>query len=405
MKHQDLGARFFDLRRIDTRAYSMQIDQVKLYPVSLPFSDEFSHSLRKRLSANNIIVEVIAEKGAIKGYGEGAPRSYVTGESQDSAVESICRFARQDNFPWELNDVSQIWDFVDRLSNGKDQNSAICAIETALLDAVGKHRGTSIIEYFPKDFLTGSVFYGAGIPLVRKSKILEFSRLIKSKEIHRLKLKMGKDYAQNKEIIETVHHVFGDDCELKVDVNGVWNRALAYQHIPLLSKYEVKVLEQPMTPNDSDLADFAGMLQSSGVTLMADESACSLKDIKKIVKEGCYKMINIRLSKCGGIRNSLKLINYLRQNRIHFQIGCHMGESGLLSAVGRVLCLLCGDALFYEGSYDEFMLKENITFKNVTFGSGGKAGPLNGFGLGVEVDPQRLKRLSKASAVLMISRP
>ena len=383
----------------------MLIDQVKLYPVSLPFSDEFSHSLRKRFSANNIIVEVIAEKGAIKGYGEGAPRSYVTGESQGSAAESIFRFIRQDNFPWELNDVAQIWDFIDRLSSGKSQNSAICAIETALLDALGKRRNTSVIEYFPKNFQTGTIYYGAAIPLADKQKALKFSRLIKNKKIRRLKLKMGKDYAQNKKIIEAVHHVFGDDCELKVDINGVWNRVLAYQHISLLNKYKVKILEEPLSQNDPDLADFAGMMQLSGVTLMADESVCSLKDAKKIAKEGYYGMINVRLSKCGGFRNSLKLIDYLRANGFRFQIGCHMGESGLLSAAGRVLCLLCGDALYYDGSYDEFMLKENITFENVTFGPGGKATALNGPGLGVEVNPQSLARLSTGSAPFAISRP
>ena len=383
----------------------MQIDQLKLYPISLPFSDEFSHSLRKRFSANNVIVEVLAAQGTIKGYGEGAPRSYVTGESQGSAVESIGRFTRQDNFPWELHDVAQIWDFVDSLSNGKTHNSAICAIETALLDALGKHQNTSIIEYFPKDFLINTVYYGAGIPLAPQPKILEFSRLIKNKKINRVKLKMGKDYAQNKANIEAVHHVFGNDCDLKVDVNGAWNRVLAYQHISLLNEYKVKVLEQPMTPNDPDLADFADLMQLSGIILMADESACSLKDAKKIGEDGHYKMVNIRLSKCGGFRNSLKLIDYLRANGIRFQIGCHLGESGILSAAGRVLCLLCCDAIYYDGSYDEFMLKENITLENVTFGPGGKATALNGPGLGVEVNPQSLARLSSGPTSLAISRP
>jgi muconate cycloisomerase len=116
-------------------------------------------------------------------------------------------------------------------------------------------------------------------------------------------------------------------------------------------------------------------------------------------------MVNIRLSKCGGFRNSLKLIDYLRANGIRFQIGCHLGESGILSAAGRVLGLLCSDAVYYDGSYDEFMLKENITLENVTFGPGGKATALKGPGLGVEVNPQSLARLSSGQTSLAISRP
>jgi L-alanine-DL-glutamate epimerase-like enolase superfamily enzyme len=90
----------------------MQIEKVKIYPVLLPFALDFSHSLRKRSSVKNIIVEVIAQKGNISGYGEGAPRPYVTGETPAIAAKNIRRFIRQNNFPWTLNHVSQIWDFV-----------------------------------------------------------------------------------------------------------------------------------------------------------------------------------------------------------------------------------------------------------------------------------------------------
>ena len=100
----------------------MRLDKIIVHPVNLPFSIQFSHALRKRSSAKNIIVEVVAEKGAIKGYGEGAPRSFVTGESQQSSAQSIRRFVNLDHFPWDLNDVSQIWDFIDSLKNEKSQN-------------------------------------------------------------------------------------------------------------------------------------------------------------------------------------------------------------------------------------------------------------------------------------------
>ena len=93
----------------------MKIDQISIYPIVLPFSSEFSHSLRKRYSVKNIIVQVVAEQGGINGYGEGAPRSFVTGESQESVVRSITGFIQLDNFPWALDDVSQIWNFVDGL--------------------------------------------------------------------------------------------------------------------------------------------------------------------------------------------------------------------------------------------------------------------------------------------------
>jgi len=189
----------------------MKIDKIIVYPVNLPFSIQFSHALRKRSSVKNIIVKVVAEKGEIKGYGEGAPRSFVTGESQQSSAQSIHRFVKLDHFPWDLDDVSQIWDFIDSLRNGKLQNAATCALETALLDALGKNHKKNIIDYFSKDFITDKIYYGAPLPIADKQKIIEICRLIKKMKIKRLKLKMGKDLFKNKEILEAVHLVFGED--------------------------------------------------------------------------------------------------------------------------------------------------------------------------------------------------
>ena len=382
----------------------MRIDNISVYPILLPFSSEFSHSLRKRYSVKNIIVQVVAQQGNIKGYGEGAPRSFVTGESQESAARSIYRFVTHDNFPWELNHVSQIWNFVDGLIHGKAHNAAVYALETALLDALGKSQGRNIIDYFPKDFMTNKVYYGAALPLAGKQRIVEICQLIKKMKVTKLKLKLGKDLSQNKEILEAVRTMFGKDCDIKVDINCVWNYALALKHVPLIKDYGIKVIEQPMRPNHPETADFADLMHKTGVVLMADESACSLEDMKKIAEDGYYKMINVRLSKCGGFGNSLKIIEYLRCNGISFQIGCHLGESGILSAAGRILCLLCRDAVYCDGSYDEFLLEKNVTVENVSMGPGGEADPLKGPGLGIEVSEKNLAELSEGFNTITVYR-
>ncbi|MFC1531859.1 mandelate racemase/muconate lactonizing enzyme family protein [Thermodesulfobacteriota bacterium] len=383
----------------------MRIERVNVYKTSIPFSVEFSHSVRKRLFANNIVVEIIADNGEIKGYGEGAPRSYVTGETQKSAASSIRKLIIESKFPWELDNVSQIWDFVDSLPNVKGDNSAICALEMALLDALVKQQDITVIDYFPHDFYTDTVYYGVAIPLSSGKRMIEICRLIKKIGSNKLKLKMGNDFKKNRETIETLCQILGDGYDIKVDVNGTWDYDLASVHIPILEKHKVSVLEQPMMPDDPGIAEFVQSIKKSDIILMADESACSMEDVKRLVKDGYYKMINVRLSKCGGFRRSLRIIDYLRSNGFSFQIGCQLGETGLLSAAGRALSLLCGDAIYHDGSYDEYLLKENITSENVSFGSGGKAGPLDGPGLGVKVNSVNLERLSDLSSRITIRKP
>lgn len=103
----------------------MKIGKVTIYAVRLPFILEFSHSLRKRLWANNVVVQINVNHGEILGYGEAAPRSYVTGESQDSVTKSIIRLLHKKMFPWEIDDVSQIWDLIDNLQDRRDRKSVV----------------------------------------------------------------------------------------------------------------------------------------------------------------------------------------------------------------------------------------------------------------------------------------
>ncbi len=384
----------------------MLIEHVNIYHVTLPFARNFSHSRKKAVSAENIIVEVLADQGEIRGYGEGAPRPYVTGETQDIAAKNIQNFLKKEDFPWRLDDVVQIWDFIDHLPNEKYYNAAVCALEMSLLDALARSLDKSVIDCLTTDdFLCSRIYYGAAVPLSDGKRIVEICKLIKKLGIDKLRIKMGKDLKENRSTAYAVRSVFGDDCDLRADVNGVWSYELALEHLPLLEECRIKIIEQPMAPMDPDIAYFASALRENKKILMADESACSLDDVEMIIREGYYGMVNVRLSKCGGYRRSLKIIELLRNSGVLFQIGCQLGESGILSSAGRTLGLLCSDAQYYDGSYDALLLSDNLTQENVGFGPGGEAGPICGPGLGVKVCGKSLKRLSDNTAILSIRKP
>jgi len=382
----------------------VRIDRVHVYKILLSFQGDFFHARKDTAYAENIIVEVVADKGNIRGYGEAAPRQEETGESQVSTAKNAADLTNTPSFPWELKDVSQIRDFVDWLPEEKNFNPAICAVEMALWDALCKRQGRYITEFFPRDHYADIVRYGATIPLAQNISILEICKRIRYMGIKHLRIKMSEYFEQNKRAVETVTSVCGDDCELRIDPNGVWNRDMAFEHIPLIEEYKIKVVEEPMENDDPGLGEFAEIIRSMGVRLMACHSAPTLKDIEKVIKKGYHQMINVKLSRSGGFRRTLRIIDYLRSSAIPFQIGCNLGESGILSAAGRGLCLLCNDAMYYDGSYDRFLLKENTTAEDVSFGLRGEAGPLRGPGLGVEVNCETLKHLCDEKEILTVSR-
>jgi L-alanine-DL-glutamate epimerase-like enolase superfamily enzyme len=373
----------------------MKIDAINIYKVALPFKFSFSHARKTAESVDNIVVELIGPEQKLRGYGEGGPRPYVTGETQDSAIEGIRHLTLNSLFPWDLHDVKQVWEFIDHAMNQKGRNSVLCALEMALLDLLGRKEGCNILAYLSKDHIANEIRYGGTVPIADHETVTTMCEMLKSFGIYAVRLKMGRDFRQNQKALEDVRKVFGTQCDLRVDVNGGWNLQLALLHLPLLESQGVSVLEQPLPPNDKGWRDLAA-LGISYLKFMADESVCSIQDVEEAIADGFFHIVNVRLSKCGGFANSLKIIRRLRDAGLEFQVGCQLGESGILSAAGRALGVVNSDALYYDGSYDAFLLTGNLTTEHVTFSHGGLAGPLTGPGLGITVSRHNLQRFSHA---------
>lgn len=373
----------------------MKIKSVSFYKLDLPFRLSFAHAQKKARCAKNIVVEILSADGALMGYGEGGPRSYVTGETQESAVCAIETLCQSSLFPWEIDSVEQVSSFIDGVTNGKARNSALCALEIALLDLLGRHEGRNMSEYLPGRGFAGELVYGAIIPIGNKKQILAFCKMIKDYGIRRVRVKFGRDFEQNQAAIKIVQENLKMVDGLRVDVNGAWDLGMCEKHLPLLELHGVSVLEQPMLPQSSDWNLVSDMCRDRNIRLMADESVCSMEDLDFAISEKWFDAVNIRLSKCGGFFNSLKLIDRIREAELEYQVGCQLGESGILSAAGRALCSASFDALYYDGSYDGFLLANNVTTQHVSFRHGGRAIPLEGPGLGVAVDTDRLEQLSE----------
>jgi len=90
----------------------------------------------------------------------------------------------------------------------------------------------------------------------------------------------------------------------------------------------------------------------------------------------------------------MRLAAIAHQAGIGCQLGCQVGETGILSAAGRAFATNIGGLRYLEGSYDRFLIKKNIITRDITFGWGGKSPALTGPGLGVTIDPVLLEKLT-----------
>jgi muconate cycloisomerase len=179
--------------------------------------------------------------------------------------------------------------------------------------------------------------------------------------------------------------------DLRIDANEAWPAEELLERIAPLRQFSISALEQPVP--HAEVQALADLRRRLGVAVMLDESLCGYPDAVTAIRESTADMFNVRLSKCGGLIPSRRIIGLAQRYGLGLQLGCHPGETAILSAAGRHVASRVEGLSWVEGSYDRHILKANVTRDNVTFGYGGWAVPLDGPGLGIRIDERGLQRM------------
>ena len=134
---------------------------------------------------------------------------------------------------------------------------------------------------------------------------------------------------------------------------------------------------------------------NSTIPVMADESIVTLDDAKRLIDQNACDYFNLRISKCGGIYNTLAIVELSKQMGIKIQLGCLVGETAILSAAGRHLAAHLSEVKFVEGSYSTHLLVDDIAQEEIKFGNKGEAPVFSGEGLGVNIKEDLLTKYAK----------
>lgn len=388
------------------------VRSVDLHHVVVPLRKPIRHASHSRADSDNLVVRVTLADGTV-GFGEGVPRSYVTGETIASTFAALGGF----NLARALGPPPTTFEAAARATlgfvlpadasdpRGMATNAARCALELALLDAYGRAFGASVGDAVR----IGADWSGATFP---QPKPVRYSGAITAESprgerisawkmrlygFHQVKVKVGVGGQDDPPRLARIRRIVGRKVDLRIDANEAWPAAEVVERVRALLPSRPSVLEQPVPHAQAGTlgsirAELANLTPRVGI--MLDESLCGLPDAERAVREGLADILNVRLSKCGGIGPSLRIVRLAREAGLGLQLGCHPGETGLLSAAGRHFASNVWGLDYVEGSYDRHVLAENLTEPDITFRYGGRAQPLAGPGLGVEVRPEALERLT-----------
>jgi len=271
----------------------------------------------------------------LEGWGEADPSSFY-GETLETVLAAFERLkSHLPSDPFELEAAEARWEQVVP-RNG----AARAALSAALHDLVGKKLGQPLWRIWgldPKRAPLSSFTIG----LDTNEKIV--AKVNEAQEYPILKVKLGTD--RDEEILETIRGA--TDKPIRVDANAGWDVARAKQMIPVLKRYGVEFLEQPLVPDDLEgLLEVRRVAADHELPVVVDESCIVAADIPRLV--GRVDGINIKLAKCGSLREALRMIAAARAHGMLVMVGCMIETSLGITAAAHFTPLV--DAADLDGA-------------------------------------------------------
>jgi muconate cycloisomerase len=366
---------------------SIKVSRIDIFSADIPFKTSFKHASRKRESSESVFVRLEA-KGGEAGFGESLPRPYVTGEDQKGVTARLKEILPALLLGKTFRSFEETVEFSGSLK--ELTGASKCAFELALLDCAAKAFDRSVSNALG-EIKTERLRYSAAIgedSICRtKMSALKF-RLYGIKDV---KLKVGDEGDIGR--LKTARRFLGRRKDIRLDANCAWSAEEAIEKLAIMRGSGFSVIEQPTAKGDTE--SLKKVSDAIPEPVMADESMCTIEDARRLVDRKACGMFNIRISKCGGLLDSLEIARVASQSGIQYQLGCQVGETGILSAAGRHFASCVSGIKYLEGSYARFLLAEDIVEEDVSFGYGGLACPLKGPGLGVRVNEKLLDKYTQ----------
>lgn len=281
------------------------------------------HTFRISRSARDVEPCIILEleHDGIVGFGEAAPSDRY-GETSET-VDAFLKTVRLDRFddPFQLEEIVS---FTSALAPGNA--SAKTAIDIAVHDWIGKKLGIPLWKLWGlnKD-KTPLTSFTIGID--SRDGIEKKVREADSFPI--LKVKVG--VPGDEDIIKTIRSL--TDKPMRVDANEGWkSKEEALHKILWLEEQGIEFIEQPLPA--ADLEGTAWLRERVHVPIIADENVTGLFTLPSL--QGVFDGINIKLMKCGGLREAMQMIHTAKTMKMKVMLGCMIESSVAISAAAQL---------------------------------------------------------------------
>lgn len=311
----------------------MKITHIETTSLTTPLKKPFKTALRQTSVAESIIVKIYTDVGQI-GFGGAPPTAAITGETMDSIRCAIVDFISPAIVGMDIEEFEPL---MKKLHGAIYRNgSAKAAIDMALYDLYGKHFKLPLYKLFggARKEIESDITVSVNSP---EEMAWDASEYIK-RGYTTLKTKVGLDSALDILRVKKIREAVGSDIKLRLDANQGWNAKEAVRTIRKLEDMgmNIELVEQPVKAHDIDGLKY--VTDRVDTPIMADESLFTPEDAFSILKLKAADILNIKLMKCGGLHNALKINAMAESCGVECMLGSMIESKIGITAAAHLAC-------------------------------------------------------------------
>lgn len=343
----------------------MKIKSIKTWSADLGNTKPYTIAFKTIDEVLNAFVEIELDNG-ITGIGAGNPSEYVTGESFEQCQDAL----QEKNLHFLVGrDIRELNQLTFEVTNKFPANPAArAAIDIALYDAFTKFLGVPLVKFLGQKIHSLPTSNTIGIKNVEET--LKEAQEYGERGFTVLKVKLGKDVAEDIERIVKLREKFGNKFVIRIDANQGYDVAKTIEFYNKTKHLAVELIEQPLPAKAID--EMRTLPEEIRAILAADESLLTPKNAFELVKQPrATGIFNIKLMKCGGISQGLKIADIGLNAGVDLFWGCN-DESIISITAALHLAFSCANTKYIDldGSLDlardvvkgGFILKDGVMY-------------------------------------------
>jgi L-alanine-DL-glutamate epimerase-like enolase superfamily enzyme len=371
----------------------MKIASLVLAPLRIPFRVAFKHASAERSVTQSVWVTVQAE--SLTGYGEGCPRDYVTGETDASVAAFFEKFRA--SVMDGVTDLLSLQKWRHAHQQDIDHNPAAwCAIELALLDLLARQHNQSVEALLGLPLLAGPFTYSAVLGAMGTQQFSETLGRYRKLGIRDYKIKLSGNIDRDRANLAILRAADIAPAQVRADANNLWtNPGEAHAYLKSLD-FPFSAIEEPFKAGR--FADLASLADSLATRIILDESVTREDQIAQLPGTPEQWIVNLRVSKMGGLLRSLEMVDFCRERGLALIVGAQVGETSLLTRTALIVAQAARDILIaQEGAFGTLLLESDAVQPALMFGTKGELDTLSlqlgrSPGLGLTPIPDLAKR-------------